>query len=229
MSFLCGPAMPGSALEPVDDLRGVVHRQRGLRHVGEIIGVARREIVRIGQGFDQRDRGRGQLAHGADHFRVAGMADQHDLAAAPVMNFGLAMHLGDQRTGGVEREQVAARRFLGNRARHAMRRKNHRRAGIGNLVEFLDENRALGAQAVDHVAVVHDFVAHIDRRPVNRERPLHRFDGAHHAGAKSARRAQQNLECGLFRCVSHKVLEIAPLSREFQVPTWDAPPRPVKP
>ena len=35
------------------------------------------------------------------------MSDQHDLAAALVMNLGLAMHLGYQGAGGVEREQIA--------------------------------------------------------------------------------------------------------------------------
>ena len=52
-------------------------------------------------------RARRQLAHRADDFGVAGMADQDDGAPAPVMEFGLAMDFGDQRTGGVDGEQVA--------------------------------------------------------------------------------------------------------------------------
>ena len=135
----------------------------------------------------------GQLAHRADHFRMAGVADQHNFAAAAVMDLGLAMHLGHQRTGRVEREEIAARRLLGDRARHAVRGKNHRRVVVGNFVEFLDENRALGLQALDHVAVMHDLVAHIDRRAVDGERLFDRFDGAHHPRAKAARRAQQHL------------------------------------
>ena len=43
------------------------------------------------------------------------------------------------------------------------------RAG-GHLVELLDEHRALGAQVVDHELVVHDLVAHVDRRAELRER-----------------------------------------------------------
>ena len=230
MSSLCGPTISGNrALQQFDDFGGVVHRQRGLRHISEIVRVARGECGGVGQGFDQAHSAGGQLTHGADHFRVAGVADQHDLVPAPVMNIGLAMHLGHQRTSGVEYEQIAPRRFLGHRARHAMGREDDRRTGIRHLIEFLDENGALGAQAIDHVAVVHDLVAHIDRRPVNRQRALHRFDGAHHPGAEAARRAQQHLECGLFGGVDHIVLEIAPIFREFQAPTWAAPPRPVKP
>ena len=75
--------------------------------------------------------------------------------------------------------------------------EDHRRVGVGNFVELLDEDRALGLEALDHVAVVYDLVAHIDRRAVAGERPLDRVDGAHDAGAEAARRAQQHLERGL--------------------------------
>ena len=86
-----------------------------------------------------------------------------------------------------------------------MRGENHRRVGAGrDFAQLLDEYRALGAQALDHVAVVHDFVADIDRGAVKLEQPLHRFDGAHDAGAKAERRAQQHLEGGLFRSGRHE-------------------------
>ena len=145
----------------------------------------------------------GKLAHGSDHLGVAGVADQHDLAVAAEMDLGLAMHLGHQRAGGVERQQMAARRLLRDRARHAVRREDDGGAGIGNLGEILDEDGALGLQALDHVAVVDDLVAHIDRGPVDAKRLLHRFDGAHHPGAEAARRAQQHLENGFLRVGGH--------------------------
>ena len=81
---------------------------------------------------------------------------------------------------------------FGNRFRHAMGGKHDGRVGLGDLVEVVDEDRALGAQAFDHVSVVDDLVAHIDRRTVQRQRPFHGVDGAHHAGAESARRAQKH-------------------------------------
>ena len=126
-------------------------------------------------GLHQRDRAVRQLAERADHLGMAGVADQHDLAAAREMDLGLAVHLGDQRAGGVEREEVAALGLLGDRLRHAVGGEDHRRVGVGNFVEFLDEDRALGLQALHHVAVVHDLVADIDRRAVALERLLDRI------------------------------------------------------
>jgi hypothetical protein len=99
-------------------------------------------------------------------------ADQHDLAAALVVDLGLAMDLGHQRAGGVEVEEVAALGFLGDRLRHAVGRENHRRLGVGDFGEFLDENRALGLEALDHVAVVHDLVTDIDRGAIALQRLL---------------------------------------------------------
>ena len=122
------------------------------------------------------------------------MADQQDLASATVMDLGLAVHLGDERTGRVEGEEPAALRLLGHRLRHPMRREHDGRARIGNLGQVLDEDGALGAQAVHHVPVMHDLVAHIDRGAVERERPFDRLDGAHHAGTEAARRAQHDVE-----------------------------------
>ncbi len=70
-------------------------------------------------------------------------------------------------------------------ARHAMGAENHRGI-VRHFVQFLDEYRADGAQAIDHIFVVHHFVAHIDGRAKQRDRPLDDIDGAVHAGAESA-------------------------------------------
>jgi hypothetical protein len=35
---------------------------------------------------------------------------------------------------------------------------------VGNLVEFLDKYCALLLEVIDDVAVMHDFMAHVDRR-----------------------------------------------------------------
>src|SRR6516162_7153743 len=129
---------------------------------------------------------------------MVGVADQHDLATALMVDLGLAVHLRHQWTGGVEGEQVALLGLLGNRLRHAMRGENDGRVGIRNLVELFHEDGALGLEAFDHVAVVYDLVAHIDRRTVAGERLLDRVDGAHDPGAKAARRAQQHLQRGLW-------------------------------
>jgi hypothetical protein len=68
----------------------------------------------------------------------------------------------------------------------------HDRHAVGHFVEFLDENRALGLQAIDHIAVVDDLVAHIDRRAVAFERALDDLDRAVDPGAEAARRGDQH-------------------------------------
>jgi len=57
----------------------------------------------------------------------------------------------------------------------------------GHLVQLLDEHRALRAQVLDHVLVVHDLVAHVDRRTAQLERALDDLDRALDAGAEAAR------------------------------------------
>jgi hypothetical protein len=125
---------------------------------------------------------------------MAGVANQQNLAAALVMDLRLAMDFGDQRAGGVEGEKVAFFRLRRYRLRHAVRGKDHRRVGFGNFVELFDEDGTFGLEAFHHVSVVHDLVAHIDRRAVTDERLLDRIDGAHDAGAKASWRAQQHFE-----------------------------------
>jgi hypothetical protein len=59
-----------------------------------------------------------------------------------------------------------------------MRREHHGPVAIRNLVQLVDEDRALGFQVIHHELVVHDLVAHIDGCAIKRERPLHDVDGA---------------------------------------------------
>ncbi len=194
MSSLCGPEMFGKrVLQHGDDFGGVVDRKRGLGDEGKIVGILRREGRGIMCGFDQRYRARRQLPQRADHFRMVGMPDQEDFAAALEMDRRLAVHLGNQRTGGVEREEIAGPGIGWNRLGNPVGREHHRRIGVvRDLGEFLDENRALGPQAVDDIAVVDDLVADIDRSAVDRERPLHGIDRPHHPGTEAARRTKHD-------------------------------------
>ena len=102
------------------------------------------------------------LLDGADHLRMAGVADQQDVAAGGVVTLGLDMDLGHQGAGGVQEQQFAGAGAGGHRLGHAVRREHHR-AVVRAFVQFLDEDRAHGLQPLDHVAVVHDLVAHVDR------------------------------------------------------------------
>jgi hypothetical protein len=110
-----------------------------------------------------------------------------------MMQFGLAMDLGNQRAGGVDREDFARFGIVQNRLWHAMRGKDHWLFRIWHLVELLDENRALGLQPFDDIFVMHDLVTDIDRRAMDPERFLHGIDGAHDSRAETARRAEKDM------------------------------------
>ena len=71
-------------------------------------------------------------------------------------------------------------------------REDYRRA-VGHLVELVDEHRAELAQPLDHVHVVHDFVAHVDRRAEQRDGALDDVDRAIDAGAESTGVGEQDL------------------------------------
>ncbi len=131
-----------------------------------------------------------QLAHGAEHLGVSGVADQEHLAPGLVEPLGLAMDLGDQRTGGVEIEQAAAPRRLRHRFRHPVGGEDHGRIGVRDFVQFFDEDGALGSERFHHVAVMDDLVTHIDWRAISGERQLDDLDGAVDAGAEAPRRRE---------------------------------------
>ncbi len=122
------------------------------------------------------------------------MADEHDLAALAMMNLGFAVHLGDQRAGGVELEQIAGARRFRHRLGDAVRGEDDGLAGIRDLVELLDEDRAFRLELFDDVAVVDDLVADIDRRTETLERELDDLDRPVDAGAEAPRRAEKDVK-----------------------------------
>ena len=109
------------------------------------------------------------------------------------MAFGLAVDLGDQRAGRVDIEEVAPAGLGRNGLGHAMGGE-HDRAVVGHLVEFVDEHRALRLEVLDHVAIVHDLVADVDRPAIAFDRALHDLDGTVDAGAEAARAGEQDRE-----------------------------------
>ena len=182
-------------LEQRDDLRGVVDRQRRLGHEGEVVRILRHERLGVFRGLDQRHRAGRQLADRADHLGVVGMPDQQDFATALEMDRGLAVHLRHQRAGRVQREEIAGAGIRRNRFGNPMGRKHHRGVGIvGDFGQFLDEDRALGLQAVDHVPVMHDLVADVDGGAIDGERPLDGIDGPHYPGAEATGRTKHDSE-----------------------------------
>ena len=160
-------------LQRLDDLARVVDRERRLGDEGELVRArAASSAATSLDGLDQRDGAWRQLPHRADHLGVAGMADQDDVPAALVVELGLAVHLGDQRAGRVDGEEVAGSAAVGGHGfRHAVGREDHRRVGVGISSSSSTKTAPFRLQALDDVFVVHDLVAHIDRRAVDAPAP----------------------------------------------------------
>ena len=66
-------------LERVHHLARIVDGQGRLRHIGQIAVVGRRERRNVAERLHERDGAFRQLPHRAHHFRVPGMADEHDV------------------------------------------------------------------------------------------------------------------------------------------------------
>ena len=120
---------------------------------------------------------------------MALVADQHDRVAVGREALGLDVHLGHQRAGGVEHLQPALAAVGVHLRGDAVGRQHHHRA-LGHVLLGVDEHRAAVGQLLDDVPVVHDLLAHVDRRAEVVERPLDRVDGAVDAGAVAAGRGQ---------------------------------------
>ncbi len=106
----------------------------------------------------------------------------------------LQVHLRDERAGRVQGPEPACAGLGTHRRRHAVRREDDHRAA-GDVGQVVCEHRALAAQVLHHVPVVHDLVAHVDGGAVHLERHVHDVDGAVHAGAEAARRGEPQLSC----------------------------------
>ncbi len=117
--------------------------------------------------------------------------DEDAFAAGLRMPADFQVHLGHQRTGGIEYPEIALPSLLVHGKRHAMRAVYHR-AAVRYLAQFIDEHRAARTQAIHHVAVMHHLVAHVDRRAEQLQRALDDLDGAIDAGTEAARIGKQD-------------------------------------
>ena len=173
-----------------DDRPRLVDRERGLRDVGQLALVCDLERVDVGLGLDQHDVV-GRLAHRALDLLVAGVADQDDRVVLGGELQRLAVDLGHQRARRVDRAQLPALGVGVHGRRDAVGGEDGDRALGDRVLELVDEDRAALAQGLDDVLVVHDLLAHVDRRAVQLERALDGLDGAVDARAVAARRGEQ--------------------------------------
>ncbi len=175
---------PGEArLQGIHDLPGVVNGKRRLGHAAKAFRVADLEGCDI-LGLFHQVHCTWSLAHGALDFDVAGVADHDHLEILPAHAMNLPVNLGDQGAGGVDGAQIPILGGLPHRGGNAVGAVDQLGAQ-GGLVGFVDENGALGAQIIDHPAVVDDFVAHVDRLFAAGERAFDDLDRAVHAGTKT--------------------------------------------
>ena len=138
----------------------------------------------------------GSVTPGALDLHVAGVPDEHDVHVALRHAHGLDVDLRHERAGGVDHAQAACVRALAHRGRHAMRAEDEERA-LRHVRRIVDEDRALGAQALHDVPVVDDLVAHVDRRVRSfSSASSTMLDGAVDAGAEAARMREQDIHGG---------------------------------
>ena len=104
------------------------------------------------------------------------------------------MDFGDKRTGCVQGKESSTVGLLGNQFWYAVSRKYDWSLRIRNFVQFIDKNRALSLQIFDDMAIMNNFVAHIDRRAVFLERKFDDLDCAIDTSAKTARFTKKNFE-----------------------------------
>src|SRR5262249_31030674 len=165
--------------------------QGRLRQVRGPGGVGYLDFLGFLPGADELDRP-GRLAERSDRLVVLLVADQDDRVVLPRVVDRLQVHLRDERAGGVDRLQLLAPRRVAHRRGHAVGRIDQPR-GIRHFVDFLDEDRALGAQLVHDVSVVDDLLADVDLAVADLEGPLDDVDRPDDAGAEAAQARDQEL------------------------------------
>ena len=133
----------------------------------------------------------GQLAHGAFHFGVAFVTNHDELVAFFVQLGDFDMHLGDQGAGGIKNSEAARLRFGLNRFAHTMRTENQ--GGPWRYIaQFFNEDGAFGFEIVDHIGVVHNFMAYINGPAKFGNGRFHNVDGTVDAGTKATRLSQKD-------------------------------------
>src|SRR5262249_18791045 len=124
-------------------------------------------------------------------FRVTGMADQYQDPATRNVALTLDVHLGDQRTGGVEYRQAAGLCLIDDRLRHTVGTED-RHCPVRNLIEVLDEDCSLALESLDHMPIVDNLMTHIDWRAELLQRAADNVDCPHDTRAKAPRLSQKN-------------------------------------
>src|SRR6266705_1906019 len=177
-----------------DHALGLVHRQGGLREIGDLVGVGDFDGGGLPLVADEVDGAWG-LAHRPDDLFVAFVTDKYDVIALASELAGLLVDLGHQRAGGVDDLEITRPGLLVDLRGDAVGREDHGRARR-DLVQLVHEDGALGLEPAHDVQVVHDLLAHVDGGAIGLEGDLDDVDGPVHTGAVPTRGRQQHAPRG---------------------------------
>ena len=128
----------------------------------------------------------------ADRFVVARVADVQDRVALPGPHPRLVVDLGDERADGIHDVPVRGAGRVDHGRRRPVGRQHERSAGR-HLVDVVDEDHALLAEAIDDEPVVDDLVVAVHRRVERAHHPGQRLDRHLHPGAKATGFGQEHL------------------------------------
>ncbi len=175
----------------LDAVARVVDGEGRLREVGHLLRVRHVQPIDV-LGMRDQEHPIGRLAHGAHDLVVVGVADEDDRVPLARVADRLEVHLGDERTGGVDHAQSPALGLVAHGGGDAVGAEDDRRP-VRHLVELVDEVGALGAKRLHHVPVVHDLLAHVDGIRTHLQRQLDDVDGAIHTRAEAAGSGEHDL------------------------------------
>jgi len=133
-----------------------------------------------------------ELAHRPLHFGVALVADHDEFVTFLVQLGQLHMHLAHQWAGGVKNPESALFGFVLDGTAHPMGAENQCGAGR-HIGQLFDEDRTFFLQVIDHIGVVHDLMAHINRAAKFGQGVLHNVDRTVHPGAKAPGFCQKHI------------------------------------
>ena len=181
--------------DAVNHSRGVAYGQGSLGNNCHL-GVRRPVNVGADRLLGQRSRivhqGHRSLPHRSVHFLMPAVPYQQNPLALSMVLLGLVMHPRNQRAYRVNDPQAARPGPFKILRRRAVGGKHHQRP-VGHFVHCLNRNRALVLQFRHHIGVMHNLVLDIHRWPEPFQAQLNNLNRAHHPGAETPRRTENNL------------------------------------